>query len=78
MPRPHPAHTRRRGLLSQVQILGLAPSLMTSWIYLRKVRLVTLSSILWLFFTSTQMLVQMLIGTYVEARKSANFHIWSA
>ena len=25
-----------------------------------------------------QMLVQMLIGTYVEARKPANFHIWSA
>ena len=25
VPRPHPAHTRRRGLVSQVQILGLAP-----------------------------------------------------
>ena len=24
VPRPHPAHTRRRGLVSQVQILGLA------------------------------------------------------
>ena len=25
MPRPHPAHARRRRLVSQVQILGLAP-----------------------------------------------------
>ena len=25
VPRPHPAHVRRRGLVSQVQILGLAP-----------------------------------------------------
>ena len=25
VPRPHPAHTRRRGLVLQVQILGLAP-----------------------------------------------------
>ena len=25
VPRPHPAHARRRGLVSQVQILGLAP-----------------------------------------------------
>jgi len=25
VPRPNPAHTRRRGLVSQVQILGLAP-----------------------------------------------------
>ena len=25
LPRPHPAHTRRRGMVSQVQILGLAP-----------------------------------------------------
>ena len=25
MPRPHPAQVRRRGLVSQVQILGLAP-----------------------------------------------------
>ena len=25
VPRPHPAHARRRGLVSQVEILGLAP-----------------------------------------------------
>ena len=25
MPRPHPAHVRRRDLVSQIQILGLAP-----------------------------------------------------
>ena len=25
VPRPHPTHTRRRGLVSQVPILGLAP-----------------------------------------------------
>ena len=30
LPRPHPAHARRRGLVSQVQILWLAPELWTS------------------------------------------------
>ena len=25
VPRPHPAHARRRGLVSQVGMLGLAP-----------------------------------------------------
>ena len=30
IPRPHPAHTRRRGLVSQVQILGLAPEAWSS------------------------------------------------
>ena len=41
MPRPHPAHASRRGLVSC--------SLMTSWIYLQKVCLVTFDSILGLF-----------------------------
>ena len=29
MPRPYLAHTRRRGLMSQVQILGLAPKVLS-------------------------------------------------
>ena len=35
MPRPHPAHVRRRGLVSQVPILGLAPETLSSQSYRR-------------------------------------------
>ena len=35
MPRPHPAHARRRGLVSQVPILGLAPETWSGQSYCR-------------------------------------------
>ena len=35
VPRPHPAHARRRGLVSQVQILGLAPETWSGQSYRR-------------------------------------------